>query len=176
MRHSATDTGATGDQPTAVVLTLPTASAAPTGDPADPRGGDPVEAVDAVDTLAVHLQLRPRRSAGRKCLAALAALADAHPGVPVTLAGLSKDARVLRITLAVDLGPRAEVARFSAAAQAAYLFVADVFTVLYDHMPVYATEPTAEESAAVATVFGEDTGSRAVWSLDADPALDAVSA
>ncbi|WP_235494572.1 hypothetical protein [Geodermatophilus sp. Leaf369] len=118
------------------------------------------------------MQLRPRRAAARKCLAALAQLATEHAGVPVGLVGLSKDARVLRVTVAVDLGPRADVARFSPAAQAAYGFVSDLFTVLYEHMPVYATEPTAEESAAVAPFLqsadavGHWVDARA-WSPDA---------
>ena len=114
------------------------------------------------DHLTVHVQLRPRRVAARKCLAALAQLATEHAGVPVSLAGLSKDDRVLRITVAVDLGPRLEVARFSPAAQAAYGFVSDLFTVLYDHMPVYATEPSAEESSVVAPFLR--AGDRAAWS------------
>ncbi len=125
----------------------------------------------------MHVQLRPRRAAARKCLVALAQLATEHAGVPVALAGLSKDDRVLRITVAVDLGPRLEVARFSPAAQAAYGFVSDLFTVLYDHMPVYATEPTAEESAVVAPFLraGDQTSWTAapVWQTEV---LGAVSA
>jgi hypothetical protein len=141
MRHSATDTTDTVDldRETGSTSTGPVLLAAPAG--ADR---------DETDHLVVHVQLRPRRAAARKCLTALAQLATEHAGVPVSLAGLSKDDRVLRITVAVDLGPRLEVARFSPAAQAAYGFVSDLFTVLYDHMPVYATEPTAEESAVVA--------------------------
>lgn len=129
-------------------------------------------------SLLVHVQLRPRRAAARKCLAALAQLATEHAGVPVTLAGLSKDDRVLRVTVAVDLGPRADVARFSPCAQAAYGFVSDLFTVLYEHMPVYATEPTAEESAVVAPFLQAGTADPAVvstpvWSTEV---LEAVSA
>jgi len=141
MRHSATDTTGTVDldRETGSTSTGPVLLAAP----ADTDR-------EADDHLVVHVQLRPRRAAARKCLTALAQLATEHAGVPVSLAGLSKDDRVLRITVAVDLGPRLEVARFSPAAQAAYGFVSDLFTVLYDHMPVYATEPTAEESAVVA--------------------------
>ena len=128
--------------------------------------------VEQDPTVVIHVQLRPRRAAARKCLAALAQLATEHAGVPVGLVGLSKDSRVLRVTVAVDLGPRADVARFSPAAQAAYGFVSDLFTVLYEHMPVYATEPTAEESAAVAPFLqsadavGHWVDARA-WSPDA---------
>ena len=102
------------------------------------------------DTVVVHVQLRPRRGSTRRCLAALAELAGAHPGVSLTLTGLSKDDRVVRVTVGVELGPRAAVARFSPQAQAAYAFVSAVFTTLYDHMPVYAVEPGEAERAAAA--------------------------
>ncbi|SDF49019.1 hypothetical protein [Klenkia brasiliensis] len=149
MRHSATDTTDTVDldRTAGSTSTGPVLLAAPA---AADRDADRGLTDEAADHLVVHVQLRPRRAAARKCLTALAQLATEHTGVPVSLAGLSKDDRVLRITVAVDLGPRLEVARFSPAAQAAYGFVSDLFTVLYDHMPVYATEPTAEESAVVA--------------------------
>jgi hypothetical protein len=105
---------------------------------------------EATESVLVHVQLRPRRPAVRKCLAALAALAAEHPSVAVELTGLSKDDRVVRVTVGIDLGPRAEVAKFSASAQAAYLFVDGLFTSLYDFMPVYVAEPSeAERSAAV---------------------------
>ncbi|GAA4301026.1 hypothetical protein [Klenkia terrae] len=159
MRHSATDTAATAPRDDAgegtihgTVLGLAPEQGAPEDDAAE---------LDGADHLVVHVQLRPRRAAARKCLVALAQLATEHAGVPVALAGLSKDDRVLRITVAVDLGPRLEVARFSPAAQAAYGFVSDLFTVLYDHMPVYATEPTAEESAVVAPFLR--AGDRSSW-------------
>jgi hypothetical protein len=169
MRHSATDTaGTTQRDDVESTIHASTLGLAPVDDaPAD----------DAGDHLVVHVQLRPRRTAARKCLVALAQLATEHAGVPVALAGLSKDDRVLRITVAVDLGPRLEVARFSPAAQAAYGFVSDLFTVLYDHMPVYATEPTAEESAVVAPFLraGDQTSWTAapVWQTEV---LGAVSA
>lgn len=167
MARSATSTAGTTDRgassrDSAVVLDLPTG----------PGAGDQ-------SNLLVYVQLRPRRASARKCLAALAQLATEHAGVPVALAGLSKDDRVLRVTVAVDLGPRADVARFSASAQAAYGFVSDLFTVLYDHMPVYATEPTAEESAVVTPFLQSGTADRGGWSgIPVWPAevLDAVSA
>ena len=102
------------------------------------------------DTVVVHVQLRPRRGSTRRCLAALAELAGAHPAVSFTLTGLSKDDRVVRVTVGVELGPRTAVARFSPQAQAAYAFVSSVFTTLYDHMPVYAVEPGEAERAAAA--------------------------
>ena len=102
------------------------------------------------DTVVVHVQLRPRRGSTRRCLAALAELAGAHPAVSFTLTGLSKDDRVVRVTVGVELGPRAAVARFSPQAQAAYAFVSSLFTTLYDHMPVYTVEPGEAERAAAA--------------------------
>ena len=102
------------------------------------------------DSVVVHVQLRPRRGSTRRCLAALAELAGAHPAVSFTLTGLSKDDRVVRVTVGVELGPRAAVARFSPQAQAAYAFVSSVFTTLYDHMPVYTVEPGEAERAAAA--------------------------
>jgi hypothetical protein len=102
------------------------------------------------DTVVVHVQLRPRRGSTRRCLAALAELAGEHPAVSFTLTGLSKDDRVVRVTVGVELGPRAAVARFSPQAQAAYAFVSSVFTTLYDHMPVYTVEPGEAERAAAA--------------------------
>lgn len=118
------------------------------------ESGDQVAAVvgsgTESDTVVVHVQLRPRRGSTRRCLAALAELAGAHPEVSFTLTGLSKDDRVVRVTVGVELGPRAAVARFSPQAQAAYAFVSSVFTTLYDHMPVYTVEPGEAERAAAA--------------------------
>ena len=71
------------------------------------------------ESVVVHVQLRPRRGATRKCLAALAALAAEHEDVAVTVSGLSKDDRVVRVTVGVDLGPRTAMAKFSSQAQAA---------------------------------------------------------
>jgi hypothetical protein len=105
------------------------------------------------DPVVVHVQLRPRRGAARRCLAALAVLAAEHETVAFGVTGLSKDDRVVRITVGVELGPRAGVARFSPQAQAAYAFVSALFSSLYDHMPVYAAEPSASERAAAATLL-----------------------
>ena len=102
------------------------------------------------ETVVVHVQLRPRRGATRKCLAALATLAAEHDEVSFAVTGLSKDDRVVRVTVGVDLGPRTAVAKFSPQAQAAYAFVSAVFTELYDHMPVYTVEPGEAERAAAA--------------------------
>ena len=105
------------------------------------------------EAVVVHVQLRPRRGATRKCLAALAALAAEHPEVAFGISGLSKDDRVVKVTVAVDLGPRAGVAKFSPQAQAAYAFVSAVFATLFDHMPVYAAEPSEAERAAAAVLL-----------------------
>ena len=121
------------------------------------ESGDQVAAVVGpgaeADTVVVHVQLRPRRGSTRRCLAALAELAGAHPAVSFTLTGLSKDDRVARVTVGVQLGPRAAVARFSPQAQAAYAFVSSMFTTLYDHMPVYTVEPSEAERAAAADLM-----------------------
>lgn len=105
------------------------------------------------ESVVVHVQLRPRRGATRKCLAALAALAAEHDEVAFAVSGLSKDDRVVRVTVGVDLGPRTGVAKFSPQAQAAYAFVSAVFTSLYDHMPVYVAEPSGAERAAAAVLI-----------------------
>src|SRR3954449_2135274 len=105
------------------------------------------------ESVVVHVQLRPRRGATRKCLAALAALAAEHETVSFAITGLSKDDRVVRVTVGVDLGPRAGIAKFSPQAQAAYAFVSALFTSLYDHMPVYTAEPSEAERAAAATLL-----------------------
>src|SRR5688500_3156182 len=125
MQHSASNAQSVGDQ----------------GDQGEP------------ESVVVHVQLRPRRGATKKCLAALAALAAEHDEVSFAVSGLSKDDRVVRITVGVELGPRAGVARFSPQAQAAYAFVSDLFTALYDHMPVYTAEPSGSERAAAATLL-----------------------
>src|SRR3954463_5099126 len=104
------------------------------------------------ETVVVHVQLRPRRGASRKCLAALAALAAEHESVSFTVSGVSKDDRVVRITVGVELGPRTAIAKFSPQAQAAYAFVSELFTSLYDFMPVYTAEPSAEERTAAAAL------------------------
>ncbi|MCF6745827.1 hypothetical protein E9529_16395 [Blastococcus sp. KM273128] len=109
------------------------------------------------ESVVVHVQLRPRRGATRKCLAALAALAAEYEDVVVAVTGLSKDDRVVRVTVGVDLGPRASVARFSPQAQAAYAFVSAVFTSLYDHMPVYTAEPSSAERAAATALLEHAT-------------------
>ncbi|MGY1820340.1 hypothetical protein [Geodermatophilus sp. SYSU D00079] len=114
------------------------------------------------DTVVVHVQLRPRRGSTRRCLAALAELAGGHPDVSFDLTGLSKDDRVVRVTVGVELGPRAAVARFSPEAQAAYAFVSAMFTTLYDHMPVYTVEPSGAERAAAADLVARlESGSAA---------------
>jgi hypothetical protein len=105
------------------------------------------------ESVVVHVQLRPRRGATKKCLAALAALAAEHEQVSFAVSGLSKDDRVVRVTVGIDLGPRAGVAKFSPQAQAAYAFVSALFTTLYDHMPVYTAEPSGAERAAAAALL-----------------------
>src|SRR3954464_14643557 len=99
-------------------------------------------------SVLVHVQRRPRRGATRRCLAALAALAAEHADVSFAVSGLSKDDRVVRVTVGIDLGPRAGVAKFSPQAQAAYAMVSAIFATLYDHMPVYTAEPSGAERAA----------------------------
>jgi hypothetical protein len=111
------------------------------------------------ETVVVHVQLRPRRGATRKCLAALAALAAEHDEVSFAVTGLIKDDRVVRVTVGVDLGPRTAVAKFSPQAQAAYAFVSAIFTSLYDHMPVYTAEPSGAERAAAAVLLEQAIGS-----------------
>jgi hypothetical protein len=113
------------------------------------------------DSVVVHVQLRPRRGATRKCLAALATLAAEHESVSFAVTGLSKDDRVVKVTVGVDLGPRTAVAKFSPQAQAAYAFVSAIFTTLYDHMPVYTAEPSAQERAAAASLLTAVAGSAA---------------
>ena len=105
------------------------------------------------ETVVVHVQLRPRRSSTRRCLAALAALGTRHDAVPFTLTGLSGDDRVVRVTVGIELGPRELIAKFSEQAQAAYAFVDALFTDLYDYMPVYVGEPGDAERAAAAGVL-----------------------
>ncbi|MCZ2858042.1 hypothetical protein [Blastococcus sp. VKM Ac-2987] len=126
------------------------------------------------ESVVVHVQLRPRRGSTRKCLAALAALAAEHEDVVFAVTGLSKDDRVVRVTVGVDLGPRTAVARFSPQAQAAYAFVSALFTSLYDHMPVYTAEPSGAERAAATTLLEHVTAG--VARADALPvdALDAL--
>ena len=114
--------------------------------------GDAVDAAYA-ETVVVHVQLRPRRSSTRRCLAALAALATRHEAVSFALTGISGDDRVVRVTVGVELGPRELIAKFSDQAQAAYAFVDGLFTDLYDYMPVYVGEPSEAERAAAAGVL-----------------------
>lgn len=123
------------------------------------------------ESVVVHVQLRPRRGATRKCLAALAALAAEHPEVAFGISGLSKDDRVVKVTVAVDLGPRAAVAKFSPQAQAAYAFVSAIFATLFDHMPVYTAEPSGAERAAAAVLLDRVS---APGRVDAVDVLDAL--
>jgi hypothetical protein len=124
------------------------------------------------ESVVVHVQLRPRRGATRKCLAALAALAAEHDSVSFAITGLSKDDRVVRVTVGIDLGPRAGIAKFSPQAQAAYAFVSALFTTLYDHMPVYTAEPSGAERAAAAALLERATGGGASAELAAGPASE----
>jgi hypothetical protein len=117
-----------------------------------------VEQAGEPESVVVHVQLRPRRGATRKCLAALAALAAEHDEVSFAVTGLSKDERVVRVTVGVDLGPRTAVAKFSPQAQAAYAFVSAIFATLYDHMPVYTAEPSGAERAAAAVLLETAAG------------------
>ncbi len=129
---------------------------------------------DETESVVVHVQLRPRRGATRKCLAVLATLAAEHDAVSFAVTGLSKDNRVVRVTVGVDLGPRTAVAKFSPQAQAAYAFVSSVFTTLYDHMPVYTAEPGGAERAAAAALLEQVTGGPASVEPAAGPALDSL--
>ena len=117
-----------------------------------------VEQVGEPESVVVHVQLRPRRGATRKCLAALAALATEHDEVSFAVTGLSKDERIVRVTVGVDLGPRTAVAKFSPQAQAAYAFVSAIFASLYDHMPVYTAEPSGAERAAASALLETAAG------------------
>jgi hypothetical protein len=126
------------------------------------------------ESVVVHVQLRPRRGATRRCLAALAALAAEHDEVSFAVTGLSKDDRVVRVTVGVDLGPRTAVAKFSPQAQAAYAFVSAIFSTLYDHMPVYTAEPGGAERAAATTLLEQaGTGASAADVLGVLPATSA---
>ncbi|MGY2082628.1 hypothetical protein [Blastococcus sp. SYSU DS0539] len=125
------------------------------------------------ESVVVHVQLRPRRGATRKCLAALATLAAEHEDVVFAVTGLSKDDRVVRVTVGVDLGPRTAVARFSPQAQAAYAFVSALFTSLYDHMPVYTAEPSGAERAAATALLEHAAGGTARADALAGDAVDA---
>jgi hypothetical protein len=128
------------------------------------------------ESVVVHVQLRPRRGATRKCLAALAALAAEHDEVSFAVTGLSKDDRVVRVTVGIDLGPRTAVAKFSPQAQAAYAFVSAVFTDLYDHMPVYTAEPSGAERAAAAVLLEQAAnGASAADVLEGIPVSSAGS-
>src|SRR3954453_19508579 len=127
------------------------------------------------ETVIVHVQLRPRRGATRKCLAALAALAAEHESASVAVTGGSKDDRVVRLTVGVELGPRTAIAKFSPQAQAAYAFVSAMFTSLYDHMPVYTAEPSAEERAAAATLLETVARGAATSATDTVPAPRAAA-
>jgi len=122
------------------------------------------------ETVVVHVQLRPRRGATRRCLAALATLAAEHETVAFTISGVSKDDRVVRLTVGVELGPRAAIAKFSPQAQAAYAFVSALFTSLYDHMPVYTAEPSAEERTAAAALVESVVRGGSAAVLEAVPA------
>ncbi len=124
------------------------------------------------ESVVVHVQLRPRRGATKKCLTALAALAAEHDEVSFAVSGLSKDDRIVRITVGVELGPRAGVAKFAPQAQAAYAFVSAIFTSLYDHMPVYTAEPSGAERAAAANLLERATGG----ALRTDVTAEAVAA
>ena len=127
------------------------------------------------ESVVVHVQLRPRRGATRKCLTALAALAAEHDEVSFAVTGLSKDDRVVRVTVGVDLGPRTAVAKFSPQAQAAYAFVSAIFTALYDHMPVYTAEPSGAERAAAVSLLERASGSTLRTEATAE-AVDALPA
>jgi hypothetical protein len=126
--------------------------------------------------VVVHVQLRPRRGATRKCLAALAALAAEHPEASFAVTGLSKDDRVVRITVGVDLGSRTAVAKFSPQAQAAYAFVSALFATLYDHMPVYTAEPSGAERAAATVLLETATGGAARTEVLPADVLEAIPA
>ncbi|MDP9459813.1 MAG: hypothetical protein M3Q22_06025 [Actinomycetota bacterium] len=129
------------------------------------------------ESVVVHVQLRPRRGATRKCLTALAALAAEHPEVSFAVTGLSKDDRIVRVTVGIDLGPRTGVAKFSPQAQAAYAFVSALFTGLYDHMPVYTAEPSGAERAAAAVLLEQAAkGATAVDVLEGIPTAPGRSA
>lgn len=105
--------------------------------------------IDA-EHMQMYVQLRPRWAAQAKCKAALAELCRQHDTVNVTVAGVAQDSRTMRITLAIDLGSRLGIARFSDEAVAAYQFTQTLFTQMFEYLPQYVVEPTeAEQDAAL---------------------------
>ena len=106
----------------------------------------------------VYVQVRPTPAGMSKCMAQLDRLIAAHPDVDVTVAGLSRDARNIRVTMGVNPGPLNLIAKpaQAQAAEAAFAFVGEIFTQLFDYLPHYSVAPTSEERAAVNAINHPD--------------------
>lgn len=95
----------------------------------------------------MYVQLRPGTQLFNKCVAHLERTVSQHPNVDVQIAGYSREDHQYLLTLAISLGPRDQIAKFSPEAVAAYNFVSAVFTEMFDFLPQYTQEPTAIERA-----------------------------
>jgi hypothetical protein len=102
----------------------------------------------AQNTQKIFLQLRPGTQQFRKCFDHLAAVVNTHSNVEIDLVGYARDAHQFRLTLAVDLGPREEIAIPGATAIGGFSFISDAFARLSDFLPQYTDAPTGEESDA----------------------------
>lgn len=98
----------------------------------------------------MYVQLRPGTQLFRKCVTHLEETLVGHPDVEVTIAGFAHEDHQYRLTLAVDLGPRSQIAKFSREAVAGYNFVQAVYAGMFDFLPLYVTEPDADERARAA--------------------------
>lgn len=106
--------------------------------------------------LIMYVQVRTRWATVSNCQAQIALLQRSHPDAKVTIEGLSKDSRYLRITLGINLGDSKSIATRqgpSAESVAAYAFTSDLFTSLFEHLPQYTPEPTTAERAAAAALL-----------------------
>lgn len=93
----------------------------------------------------MYVQLRPGTQMFRKCVTHLEHTLSAHPAVPVTIAGFAHEDHQYRLTLAVDLGPASQIAKFSPEVIAGYNFTQALFDDMFDFLPLYVGEPEAAE-------------------------------
>lgn len=104
-------------------------------------------AIDSdADNQEIYVLLRPGSQLFAKFFAAFQkAVGDLHSGDIVKVAGFARDEHQFRVTVVVNLGPKAEVAAPSDMAVRGFNVLNHVFGQLSDYLPQYTFAPSEDE-------------------------------
>lgn len=100
----------------------------------------------------VYVQLRSRPAATAQCVVKLQTLIT-RSAADVRIAGLTRDTRGDRITVAVGLGPFTGVTRRSAQSIAAWQFTYKLFGVMSDYLPGFRADAPSDDERLLASRY-----------------------